>query len=166
MCLFNFELFCPIIWMPLNCILLIQLKWPEDSTLISGEVETEDWWSGLERSAIEAAIFKEAKLEPILATQIAPWIPPMCRGPVQLNSEFQKKSSGTVRLMGCPKKLGALIRRGQYNPLEIQKLSTDKLRDLSLSCDIPVQGLSKVYYCFLGTAYGIYHIANQNNGYL
>ena len=102
------------------------------------------WWASLELSAIEAVIFKEAGSEPILATQIAPWIPPVCRSQLQLNSEFQKKSSAPVKLTGCPKKLGSLIRRGEYNPLEVQQLSTEMLCRLCQSCDVPVRGLSKV----------------------
>ena len=123
---------------------VFQLKWPKSSKQMSSQVDTDVWWSSLECTAIEAAVFEEAKLEPVLGTQIAPWIPPICRGSAQFNSEFKKKSCTAVELVGCPKKLGGLIRTGQYNPLEVQKLSTEVLHDLCRSCDIPVQGLSKV----------------------
>ena len=134
------------LWLLSQLCFVLQLKWPDSTTEVSSQVHTEGWWCSLEFLAIEAAVFKEVKLEPVLATEIVPWIPPMCRGPVQYNSEFQKKSSKAVLLVGCPKKLGGLIRTGQYNPLEVQKLSTEMLHDLCRSCTIPTQGLSKVHW--------------------
>ena len=81
---------------------LLQLQWPDlkDTTVTDsfGEVDADSWWSLLECSAIESAIFKDTKPRPFLATDIAPWIPPACRAPVIINTEFQKKNSNSTKL--------------------------------------------------------------------
>ena len=124
------------------------MTWPEESASLDlhGQVDTDGWWSHLERLAIEAAVFKDTKLDPFVATDIAPWIPPACRSVVVFNTEFQKKSSKTTKPIGCPKKLSELISNGQYSPLESQSLSVEMLRKLCQNCDIPSQTLSKVGY--------------------
>ena len=125
-----------------------QLQWSLSSSDPSspGVVNTEEWWDSLELKAVEGATYREVEMEPILATEIAPWIPPSCRGPVQHNTEHQKKSSVSgLELTGCPKKLAEAIRRDEYNPLLVHQLPNEKLRQLCRTCTIKERGLSKVY---------------------
>ena len=39
-------------------------------------------------------MYKDAKMEPIVAANIAPWIPPLCRGNV-VNTEHNMKSKNS-----------------------------------------------------------------------
>ena len=127
----------------------IQLTWPEMSSSTSppsGLVDTEQWWSSLEYRAIEGATYKEVEMEPILGTEIAPWIPPACRSRLQYNTQHQKESSGGLQLVGCPKQLAECIRREEYNPLTVHQLPNEKLHNLCRMCNVKgEQGLTKVY---------------------
>ena len=89
------------------------LSWPEGSAsldpngLIDGGHILSVWLLKLQ--------YSDTKLDPFVATDIAPWIPQACRSEVVFNTEFQKRSSKATKPIGCPKRLSELIFRG---PLE------------------------------------------------
>ena len=131
-----------------------QLFWPEQDANTSGHVNPEGWWSDLECSAVEAAVYRDVHMEPINATDIAPWIPPICRGPVMLNTESHKKRAMGEKLIGCPKQLGGLVREGRYDPLTVGSQPANVLRDICTSCEICIytriiKGLVAIYNTLL-----------------
>lgn len=113
------------------------MKW--DKNVGSGAVNIDEWWDEIESKMLEAAVYKSAKTEPINATCIAPWISPACRAKTILNTEFVKMSSDKTSQepIGCPKTLADLIRKGTYNPLDLQLASADELRDVCTQVSIP-----------------------------
>lgn len=118
----------------------------EDRQNLAGAVNIDQWWGQIESKILEALIYKDATPEPILATSIAPWIPPSCRGhPV--NTEFLKsgQNCASAEPSGCPKTLAELIRKGTYNPLCVQSNSLEELRSVcSLVSITHTQATSKV----------------------
>lgn len=44
----------------------------------------------MELKVLEAVVYKNAKMDPVVAANIAPWIPPLCRGNV-VNTEHMKE---------------------------------------------------------------------------
>ena len=104
--------------------------------LPDGRVDIDSWWR---------AMYMDAKIEPILAMSIAPWIPPSCRGNV-VNTEHMKSSKSqahsSANPAGCPKTLAELIRRGTYNPLDLQSTSAADLHEVCSLVGIPHQQAS------------------------
>lgn len=49
---------------------------------ISGSVNIDKWWGEVDSKILEALVFRSARMEPILVSEIAPWLPPSCRGNV------------------------------------------------------------------------------------
>ena len=107
---------------------------------VSDTVDIDTWWRAMESKMIEAAVYKDAKIEPIVAASIAPWIPPSCRGNV-VNTEHRKsknsQANSSATPIGCPKTLAELIRRGTYNPLDLQALSVHNLQEICTLVGIP-----------------------------
>ena len=96
----------------------------------SGTVDIDAWWRAMELKMLEAVVYKDAKMEPVVAANIAPWIPPLCRGNV-VNTEHMKSKNSQANCsttpIGCPKILAELIRREIFNPLDLQSLSVHNL---------------------------------------
>ena len=112
-------------------------------------VDIDTWWRAMESKMLEAVVYKDAKMEPVVAASIAPWIPPLCRGNV-VNTEHMKsknyQANCTATPVGCPKTLAELIRRGTYNPLDLQSLSVHNLQEVCSLVGIPYkQTTTKVY---------------------
>lgn len=102
----------------------------------------DEWWREVACKILEAIIFKSAKVEPVLAAKIAPWIPPSCRGNV--NTEHFKlgsKAENSSTLIGCPKMLAELIRKGVYDPLNLKSTSIQELQEVCL-----LVGISNLQY--------------------
>lgn len=79
-----------------------QFTWPEYS--ISDEVHMDDFWLTMETEAIEQAIFPaDIPITRVDASIIAPFFPPLMRGPTVINTEKDKvqapapRPSGTVQ---------------------------------------------------------------------
>ncbi len=53
------------------------------------EIDVEAWWNNVDLKLIEGIVYKWSKVEPIVAEEIAPWLPPSCRG-VVVNTEHKK----------------------------------------------------------------------------
>ena len=85
---------------------------------------------------IEGIAFKDIRQEKVKAIDIAPWIPPACRGRT-VNTEYLKctsnKSHSPLTPIGCPKKLASLICQGVYDPLS---LGTTIIQELKKICDL------------------------------
>ena len=117
------------------------MKWETENKGL-GEVEIEKWWDEMEMKILEAIVYKDANQEPVIATSIAPWIPPSCRANKIFNTEHLKSSrsllatTSTQDPVGCPKKLADLIRNGTYNPLDLHMASAEELRCICSQVDI------------------------------
>lgn len=76
-----------------------QFTWPEYS--ISDEVHIDDFWLTMETEAIEQAIFPtDIPITRVDASIIAPFFPPLMRGPTVINTEKDKVQSPTMRPLG------------------------------------------------------------------
>ena len=110
-------------------------------------VNVDEWWQQMELKVLEAVTYKDTKMEPVLAPSIAPWIPPSCRADV-VNTEVLKLNKGSCHSstpVGCPKMLAELIRKGTYNPLDLQSASTQSLQEVCSIVGIPYKkGTTKV----------------------
>ncbi len=69
----------------------------QDADTSGCSIDVDEWWKEVHVDAkiLEAVIFKNARVEPVLANKIAPWIPPSCRGHV-INTEQFKSSTNKV----------------------------------------------------------------------
>ena len=107
---------------------------------LSGEVDVDSWWSFLERKILEGIAFKDIKEEKVVASCIAPWIPPACRGCV-VNTEHLKSGARNHHSpptpAGCPKTLATLICDGIYDPLNLGSMSNTQLREICEMVNIP-----------------------------
>ena len=113
-----------------------------------GPLDVDKWWREIESKILEAIVFKSTRVEPVVATRIAPWIPPSCRGEV-VNTEYLKSSrqeNDSTSHIGCPKMLAELIRKGCYDPLNLKSASTADLLEVCSSVGIPPKvATTKVY---------------------
>ena len=121
----------------------------DDSGQEPGSVNITEWWRQMEMKVLEAVVFKDARIEPVSATRIAPWIAPSCRADVVVNTEYLKNTQDkycSSTPVGCPKMLSELIRKGTYNPLNLQSASTQDLQEVCTLVGIPhKQASTKVY---------------------
>lgn len=76
-----------------------QFTWPDYS--VSDEVHMDDFWLTMETEAIELAIFPtDIPITRVDASIIAPFFPPLMRGPTVINTEKDKVQSPTPRPSG------------------------------------------------------------------
>lgn len=86
-------------WVVTSLCLCWQFTWPEYS--ISDEVHMDDFWLTMETEAIEQAIFPtDIPITRVDASIIAPFFPPLMRGPTVINTEKDKVQSPTPRPSG------------------------------------------------------------------
>lgn len=84
-------------WAVTSLRLFWQFTWPEYS--VSDEVHMDDFWLTMETEAIEQAIFPtDIPITRVDASIIAPFFPPLMRGPAVINTEKDKVKSPTQ----CP----------------------------------------------------------------
>ncbi|XP_051869522.1 HMG domain-containing protein 3 [Pristis pectinata] len=124
----------------------VEFTWPD--FLTSDEVNVEDFWSTMENEAIEQAVFPSSiPITKFDASIIAPFIPPLLRGPVVVNSE-KDKNPQPQPVVGNPRALVRLLHDEVFKPEELNSYSEAELRNLLMSCDIPVHpGDSKEQLC-------------------
>lgn len=118
-----------------------QIKW-HNTEDIRSEVDVDVWWRAIDSKLLEGVIFRSSTVEPIFADEIAPWLPPSCRGRV-INTEHLKKSNKDTTTgvpVGCPKKLAELIRKGVYDPLKISSFSATQLQEVCSQVGIKTNG--------------------------
>jgi hypothetical protein len=129
----------------------MQIKWHDEAelSLRSENVDISGWWKGMDSKLLEGVVFRSGTVEPIFAEDIAPWLPPACRGKV-VNTEHKKRANKTASTgspIGCPKTLAELIRNGSYNPLDAGSFSALQLQELCSLVKIPINGsTSKVAF--------------------
>lgn len=106
----------------------------------TGEVDIDGWWQYLEEKMLEGIIFKDIELERVKVADMAPWIPPACRGHT-VNTEHLKCTSynnqKSPNPVGCPKTLASLICQGVYDPLDLGAASISKLKEICALVSIP-----------------------------
>ncbi|XP_062909237.1 HMG domain-containing protein 3 isoform X2 [Mobula hypostoma] len=113
----------------------VEFTWPD--FLTSDEVNVEDFWSTMENEAIEQAVFPSSiPITKFDASIIAPFIPPLLRGPVVVNSE-KDKNSQSQPVVGNPRALIRLLHDEAFRPEELNSYNEAELRNLLMSCDIP-----------------------------
>uniref|UniRef100_H3D9Q0 HMG-box containing 3 n=1 Tax=Tetraodon nigroviridis TaxID=99883 RepID=H3D9Q0_TETNG len=79
----------------------VEFTWPEYS--ISDEVHMDDFWLTMETEAIEQAIFPaDIPITRVDASIIAPFFPPLMRGPTVINTEKDKVQAPAPRPSGIP----------------------------------------------------------------
>ncbi|XP_078267381.1 HMG domain-containing protein 3-like [Rhinoraja longicauda] len=123
---------------PANVLALknMEFTWPD--FLTSDEVNVEDFWSTMENEAIEQAVFPSSiPITKFDASIIAPFIPPLLRGPVVVNSE-KDKNPQPQPVAGNPRALVRLLQDEVFKPEELNSYSEVELRNLLTLCSIPV----------------------------
>ncbi|XP_032885088.1 HMG domain-containing protein 3 isoform X1 [Amblyraja radiata] len=114
----------------------VEFTWPD--FLTSDEVNVEDFWSTMENEAIEQAVFPSSiPITKFDASIIAPFIPPLLRGPVVVNSE-KDKNPQPLPVAGNPRMLVRLLQDDVFKPEELNSYSESELRNLLTLCSIPV----------------------------
>ena len=97
---------------------------------LSEEVDVDSWWNFLEGKILEGIAFKDIKEERVIASFVAPWIPPACSGRV-VNTEHLKSNARNHHSppipAGCPKILAIC---GIYDPLNLGGMSIAVERNL------------------------------------
>ncbi|XP_043559206.1 HMG domain-containing protein 3 isoform X4 [Chiloscyllium plagiosum] len=113
----------------------VEFTWPDFPT--SDEVNVEDFWSTMENEAIEQAAFPSSiPITKFDASIIAPFIPPLLRAPVVVNSE-KDKNPQPQSVAGNPRMLVKLLRDEVFKPEELNFYSETEIKNLLVSCDIP-----------------------------
>ncbi|XP_041050047.1 HMG domain-containing protein 3 isoform X1 [Carcharodon carcharias] len=113
----------------------VEFTWPDFPT--SDEVNVEDFWSTMENEAIEQAVFPSSiPITKFDASIIAPFIPPLLRASVVVNSE-KDKNPQPQPVAGNPRMLVRLLHDEVFKPEELNSYSEAELKNLLVSCDIP-----------------------------
>lgn len=126
---------------------------------VTGSINVDEWWRNIESKLLEAVVFNSTRLEPLLATEITP---PSCRGKV-INTEHLKQSKqqdNSSALIGCPKMLAELIRKGFYNPLDLKSVSTESLQEVCSLVGIPIKKANTTRVCasFQARIFALLHL--------
>ncbi|XP_067899991.1 HMG domain-containing protein 3 isoform X2 [Heterodontus francisci] len=113
----------------------VEFTWPDFPT--SDEVNVEDFWSTMENEAIEQAVFPSSiPITKFDASIIAPFIPPLLRASVVVNSE-KDKNPQPQPVAGNPRALVRLLHDEVFKAEELNSYSEAELKNLLVSCDIP-----------------------------
>ncbi|KAG8438966.1 hypothetical protein GDO86_005230 [Hymenochirus boettgeri] len=113
----------------------IEFTWPE--FLTSNEVNLEDFWSTLENEVLEQAAFPSSiPISKLDASIIAPFFPPLMRGPVVFNSESYKNPE-VQKVPGNGSALVKLLQEGSLKLDQLSLHSTEELQKILISCGIP-----------------------------
>ncbi|KAM9377289.1 LOW QUALITY PROTEIN: HMG domain-containing protein 3 [Pholidichthys leucotaenia] len=112
----------------------VEFTWPEFS--VSDEVHVDDFWLTMESEAIEQAVFPADIPVTRVDLLIAPFTPPLMRGPTVINTEKDKVLSQDEQLSGDPSVLVRLIHDGQLRLDKIEDYSEDELRSLLDCCGV------------------------------
>ncbi|XP_005988335.1 HMG domain-containing protein 3 [Latimeria chalumnae] len=113
----------------------VEFTWPD--FLTSDEVNVDDFWLTMETEAIEQAAFPSSiPITKFDTSIIAPFIPPLMRGSVVVNTEKDKNPA----LQPAPGNGSALVRllhEDTFKPDQISCYSKEELRQLVSLCGIP-----------------------------
>ncbi|KAK7137582.1 hypothetical protein R3I94_013285 [Phoxinus phoxinus] len=120
-----------------NTLLLknVEFTWPDFQA--PDEVHVDEFWLTMENEALEQAVFPSSvPLTRFDASIIAPFIPPLMRNTVAINTEKDKTSSDAQH-RGDPSVLVRLIHEGLLIPDQMDLHSEEELRDALEKCGIP-----------------------------
>ncbi|XP_036605837.1 HMG domain-containing protein 3 isoform X2 [Trichosurus vulpecula] len=113
----------------------VEFTWPE--FLGSSEVNVEDFWSTMETEVIEQMAFPASiPITKFDASVIAPFFPPLMRGPVVVNTE-KEKNLEVQSVPGNGSSLVRLLHEGTLKLEEIGSYSKEQLQHLLGLCGIP-----------------------------
>ncbi|XP_074068752.1 HMG domain-containing protein 3 isoform X3 [Macrotis lagotis] len=113
----------------------VEFTWPE--FLGSSEVNVEDFWSTMETEVIEQMAFPASiPITKFDASVIAPFFPPLMRGPVVVNTE-KDKNLEVQSVPGNGSSLVRLLQEGTLNLEDIGSYSKEQLQHLLGLCGIP-----------------------------
>ncbi|XP_067243860.1 HMG domain-containing protein 3 isoform X1 [Chanodichthys erythropterus] len=120
-----------------NALLLknVEFTWPDFQA--PDEVHVDEFWLTMENEALEQAAFPSSiPLTRFDASIIAPFIPPLMRNTVAINTEKDKITSDTQH-RGDPSVLVRLIHEGRLIPDQMDLHSEEELRDVLEKCGVP-----------------------------
>ncbi|XP_051829664.1 HMG domain-containing protein 3 [Antechinus flavipes] len=113
----------------------VEFTWPE--FLGSSEVNVEDFWSTMETEVIEQMAFPASiPITKFDASVIAPFFPPLMRGPVVVNTEKDKN----LEIQSVPGNGSSMVRLLQEGTLKLEEIgsySKEQLQHLLGLCSIP-----------------------------
>ncbi|KAM4732458.1 HMG domain-containing protein 3 isoform 2-T2 [Anableps anableps] len=113
----------------------VEFTWPECS--LSDEVHVDDFWLTMEGEAIEQAAFPaDIPITRVDASIIAPFAPPLMRGPTVINTEKDKLMSQLQQPAGDLSALVRLIHDGQLRLDRVEDHSEDELRTILDCCGV------------------------------
>ncbi|XP_056131375.1 HMG domain-containing protein 3 [Lampris incognitus] len=111
----------------------VEFTWPDFSP--SDEVHVDEFWLAMESEAIEQAAFpSDIPITRVDASIIAPFIPPLMRSTIVINTERDKVLSHTQQPSGDPSVLVRLIHEGQLRLDRIEEHSEEELRTILNCC--------------------------------
>ncbi|XP_067313065.1 HMG domain-containing protein 3 isoform X1 [Pseudorasbora parva] len=122
---------------PDNALLLknVEFTWPDFQA--PDEVHVDEFWLTMENEALEQAVFPSSiPLTRFDASIIAPFIPPLMRNAVAINTEKDKITSDSQH-RGDPSVLVRLIHEGHLIPDQMDLHSEEELKDVLEKCGIP-----------------------------
>ncbi|KAG1931308.1 HMG domain-containing protein [Pimephales promelas] len=120
-----------------NTLLLknVEFTWPDVPA--PDEVHVDEFWLTMENEALEQAVFPSSvPLTRFDASIIAPFIPPLMRNTLVINTEKDKITPDTQH-RGDPSVLVRLIHEGVLLPDQMDQHSEEELRDVMEKCGIP-----------------------------
>ncbi|KAJ8015319.1 hypothetical protein DPEC_G00024890 [Dallia pectoralis] len=110
----------------------VEFTWPDFGA--PDEVQVDDFWLTMEREAIEQAAFHcSVPITRVDASIIAPFIPPLMRSNVVINTEKDKVFQHTP-CTGDPSVLVRLIHEGRLRPYQVDEYSAEELRAILDCC--------------------------------
>ncbi|TNM98742.1 hypothetical protein fugu_013306 [Takifugu bimaculatus] len=110
----------------------VEFTWPEYS--VSDEVHMDDFWLTMETEAIEQAIFPtDIPITRVDASIIAPFFPPLMRGPTVINTEKDKVQAPSPP-SGDPAVLVRLVHDGKLNLDKMEDHTEEELRAILGRC--------------------------------
>nr|XP_032832842.1 LOW QUALITY PROTEIN: HMG domain-containing protein 3 [Petromyzon marinus] len=128
----------------------LELVWPgeegEANEVGGEEVSADDFWSLMETEALEAAAFPGAAAPRLEAAAVAPFIPPLMRGALTINTERDKVERGPAS--GCAESLMRLVLAGELDVATLHSSPRERLEDACQRCGLPCSAtLSREELC-------------------
>ncbi|XP_010895127.2 HMG domain-containing protein 3 isoform X2 [Esox lucius] len=110
----------------------VEFTWPDFGA--PDEVQVDDFWLTMESEAIEQAAFHcSVPITRVDASIVAPFIPPLMRSNVVINTEKDKALQHT-QCTGNPSVLVRLIHEGRLRPYQVDEYSAEELRAILDCC--------------------------------
>ncbi|XP_034037144.1 HMG domain-containing protein 3 isoform X1 [Thalassophryne amazonica] len=122
-----------------NVLQLNNVEFTSPEFSVSDEVHVDDFWLTMESEALEQAAFPtDISITRVDASIIAPFIPPLMRSHVVINTEKDKVLLTTEQPSGDPSVLVRLIHDGQLRLDKVEEHSVEELRTMVETCGLSV----------------------------